>query len=207
MNTCKRFESLSSCIYYKPIDKFACKTYKTSYTVITSVNTQWWKAKLVLKCIRVKCWVTKYVSKRRNLCLYRVCSYFSFVRFFFSFSDALPAAVIDGRHEHTFIWLIYLFPHYFRRRSCRHHIHTHSIPIPNGGKKHGSKVRKVECFGFVDFSLLVLFPTMDRRRRWWWWFDVCSVLYEVALLSCGLPFASSTNWIWITTRVLIRWRE
>lgn len=32
VNTCKRFESLSSCIYYKAIDKFACRTDTTSYT-------------------------------------------------------------------------------------------------------------------------------------------------------------------------------
>lgn len=66
MNTCKWFLFLVAVrIYYKPIDKFACKIYTTRYTVIESVNTHWCKVKLPL----VQSVAAKMLQKK-NLCLY-----------------------------------------------------------------------------------------------------------------------------------------
>lgn len=157
------------------------------HQVITSVNIQRWKAKLVLTCIRVKCWVEKKIGFKGGIFVYisSVCVCVCVCTFFGVLVLCVACGcVIDGRHEHTFIWLIYLFSHYFRWRSCRHNQHTHTIFFTRreeAKKNHGSKVRGVECFGFVDFSLLVLFPTMDPTKttmttmmmvvaRWWWWY-------------------------------------
>lgn len=83
---------------------------------------------------------------------------------------------IDGRHEHTFIWLIYLFPHYSWRGPCpcRHH---HLNPIPNkrrSKKKKKNTESKAErsrkYFGFCGFSWLALFPNWIDCG--WCWLDV-----------------------------------
>lgn len=88
----------------------------------------------------------------------------------------------------TFIWLIYLFPHYFRWRPCRYPIltrhHTLLLLLHHLMRRLDRNPKSRNALVFVDFLLLVLLPRwIDNDGGLM--FSICMCL---TLLSCGLPF-------------------
>lgn len=120
---------------------------------------------------------------------------------------------IDGRHEHTFIWLIYLFSHYsWRGPSLSSPYHHLNPPEQKANRKKrktlNRKPKVVEILWFLRIFLISSISELDWL--WWCWFDVFLTLvsYEVAFCD-GCAFRQlfvklNMNYTQCT-RSLIRW--